>query len=252
MATHLLNERALVAAAQHGNHEAFAALVKQYQHNIYHLALRITGNREDAEDALQEALLKAYCNLARFHGKSLFYTWLVRITMNEALMKLRRSKRQGLKELAFEEIWPSISATFTGGRLSDPETCYAQVELHQALSQALSGISARLSDAFILRDVAELSVRETAAMLGLSVAGVKSRVLRARNRLRQRLGEKKPSGRNPSLLVSHPLSRLQKDSSKPRHSEPVRCSGSFAWLRTGSERSEGAQGKVRGESRPEK
>jgi len=202
MATHLPNERALVVSAQHGSHEAFAALVNCYQPNIYRLALRITGNREDAEDVSQEALVKAYFNLKRFHGKSLFYTWLVRITLNEALMKLRRSKRQGLKLLPLEEVWPSIVAASASQDVSDPETCYARVELRQTLSRALSGISGRLSDAFVLRNVAELSVRETAATLGLSAAGVKSRVLRARNRLRQRLREK-PGRHLP--LASRPL-----------------------------------------------
>jgi len=189
MAIHLSNERALVAAAQRGNHEAFAVLVNQYQQNVYRLALRITGNHEDAEDALQEALLKAYCNLKRFQGDSLFYTWLVRITMNEALMKLRRSKRQGSRQLPIDEAWPltNASSTVTGTPPIDPETWYAQVELGETLSRALNGISGRLSDAFVLRNVADLSIRETAATLGLSVAGVKSRLLRARCRLRQKL-----------------------------------------------------------------
>jgi RNA polymerase sigma-70 factor (ECF subfamily) len=189
MATHLPNERALVAAAQLGNHEAFAALVNQYQQNIFRLALRITGNHEDAEDALQEAFLKAYCNLKRFQGESLFYTWLVRITMNEALMKLRRSKRLGNRQLPIDEFLPlsNASTAFRGAEPADPERWYAQVELRETLSRALGGISGRLSDAFVLRNVADLSIKETAATLGLSVAGVKSRLLRARCRLRQRL-----------------------------------------------------------------
>lgn len=199
MATHLSNERALVAAAQMGSHEAFAVLVNQYQQNIYRLALRITGNHEDAEDALQEALLKAYCNLKRFQGESLFYTWLVRITMNEALMKLRRSKRNGNRQLPIDEVLPlsNDSSPTSRAEPSDPEKWYAQVELREMLCTALNGISGRLSDAFVLRNVADLSIRETAATLGLSVAGVKSRLLRARGRLRQRL--RKASARSGSL-----------------------------------------------------
>jgi RNA polymerase sigma-70 factor, ECF subfamily len=208
MATHLPNERALVAAAQHGNHEAFAALVNQYQQNVYRLALRITGNHEDAEDALQEALLKAYCNLKRFQGDSLFYTWLVRITMNEALMKLRRSKRQWSRQLPIDEAWPltNASAAVTSTPPADPETWYARVELRDTLSRALGGISVRLSDAFVLRNVADLSIRETAATLGLSVAGVKSRLLRARCRLRQKL--RKSSTRAGSSSVPRSLTRM--------------------------------------------
>jgi len=200
MATHLPNERALVAAAQNGSHEAFAALVNQYYQNIYRVALRITGNREDAEDALQEALLKAYCNLARFQGESLFYTWLVRITMNEALMKLRRTKRQGLRQVALDETWPPVEAIIASREMTDPEARYSRVELREAVSRALSGISGRLSDAFVLRNVTGLSVRETAAALGLSVAAVKSRLLRARSRLRRRLRQK--AVRQDAALVS--------------------------------------------------
>lgn len=202
MAAHLSNERALVAAAQLGNHEAFSVLINQYQQNIYRLALRITGNHEDAEDALQEALLKAYCNLKRFQGESLFYTWLVRITMNEALMKLRRSKRNGSRQLPIDEVLPlsADSSPIAGTEPTDPEKRYAQVELREKLCTALNGISGRLSDAFVLRNVADLSIRETAATLGLSVAGVKSRLLRARGRLRQRLSKAAARGRSFSHL----------------------------------------------------
>lgn len=189
MATHLPNEDSLVAAAQHGNDEAFMALVNHYQQSIFRVALRITGNREDAEDTLQDALLKAYSKLGSFRGGSLFYTWLVRITMNEALMKLRRTKRQGGRESSLDEALASDHApiAIAGAGPPDPETWYSQVELRETLLHALSGISARLSDAFVLRNVADLSVREIAGTLGLSVAAVKSRILRARSRLRQRL-----------------------------------------------------------------
>jgi len=204
MATHLPNERALVAAAQLGNHDAFAILVNQYQQNIFRLALRITGNHEDAEDALQEALLKAYCNLKRFQGESLFYTWLVRITMNEALMKLRRSKRNGSRQLPIDDILPlsNDSSPIGAAEPADPEKWYAQVELRETLCTALNGISGRLCDAFVLRNVADLSIRETAATLGLSVAGVKSRLLRARGRLRQRLRKPPARGGASSRMAS--------------------------------------------------
>jgi RNA polymerase sigma-70 factor, ECF subfamily len=197
MATHLRNEPALVAAAQLGNHEAFAVLVNHYQQNIYRLTFRITGNHEDAEDALQEALLKAYRNLERFQGESLFYTWLVRIAMNEALMKLRMSKRQRNRQLPIDEAWPMYngSGSATGSAPADPEAWYAQVELRERLCRALGAISGRLSDAFVLRNVVDLSIRETAAKLGLSVPGVKSRLLRARYRLRKKLS-KSPTQRS--------------------------------------------------------
>jgi len=231
MATHLSNERALVAAAQIGNHEAFAVLVNQYQQNIYRLALRITGNHEDAEDALQEALLKAYCNLSRFQGESLFYTWLVRITMNEALMKLRRSKRNGSRQLPIDDALPlsNDSSPINGMEPTDPEKWYAQIELREMLCTALNGISGRLSDAFVLRNVADLSIRETAATLGLSVAGVKSRLLRARGRLRQRLGKASARGRSLAhlgtvagkTLLSSPASRSKAGGPRGARRVPV-------------------------------
>jgi RNA polymerase sigma-70 factor (ECF subfamily) len=194
MATHLSNEHALVSAARLGNHEAFALLANQYQQNIYRLAFRITGNQEDAEDVVQEALLRAYCNLQRFQGASLFYTWLARITMNEALMKLRRNKRDGSRQLPIDDLPPlSIdSSSARGSEPVDPEKSYAQVELRETLLTALNSVSTRLSEAFVLRNVADLSIKETAAALGISVAGVKSRLLRARGRLRKKLLKTSP------------------------------------------------------------
>ena len=195
MATHLRDEAALVSAAQLGDREAFSALVNQYNRNAYRLALRITGNREDAEDSLQEALLKAYCNLKRFQGQSRFYTWLVRITMNEALMNLRR--RRSDRALPLD----SVQTTEDGmvprqfqDKGADPEELYAQAELQAELAGALKGISPRLSRALLLQSVGDYTVKETAQTLGVSVAAVKSRLARARCRLRRRLRAKGTSG----------------------------------------------------------
>jgi RNA polymerase sigma-70 factor, ECF subfamily len=189
MAMHLANEPALLSAARHGNNEAFSVLVRQYHSNIYRLAFKITQNHEDAEDSLQEALLKAYCNLKSFQGGSRFYTWLVRITMNEALMKLR--KRRSDRQLPLEDIVAPGAENPAPREIEDnhanPEMQYAEVELQEALSEALRSVSPRLSNAFVLRNLEDFSVKETAERLGLSVAAVKSRLVRARGRLRQRL-----------------------------------------------------------------
>jgi RNA polymerase sigma-70 factor, ECF subfamily len=202
MAMHLANEPALLSAARRGNNDAFSVLVRQYQSNIYRLAFKITQNHEDAEDSLQEALLKAYCNLKTFHGGSRFYTWLVRITMNEALMKLR--KRRSDRQLPLEDVLAPGADHPAAREIEDnhanPEMQYAEVELQEALSEALSGVSPRLSHAFVLRNVEDYSVRETAERLGLSVAAVKSRLVRARGRLRQRL-RKTPAGGGLELRV---------------------------------------------------
>jgi RNA polymerase sigma-70 factor (ECF subfamily) len=189
MAMHLANEPALLSAARHGNNEAFSVLVRQYRNNIYQLAFKITQNHEDAEDSLQEALLKAYCNLNTFQGDSRFYRWLVQITVNEALMKLR--KRRSNRQLPLEDVVaPGVEnpapRAFEDKR-PNPETQYAEVEPRTARSNALKSVSPRLSNAFVLRNVEDFTVKQTADRLGLSVAAVKSRPVRARGRLRQRL-----------------------------------------------------------------
>jgi len=187
MTTHLADEATLVAAARMGSHEAFSVLINQYQRNIYRLAFRITGNHEDAEDTLQEALLKAYCNLKQFQGNSRFYTWLVRIAVNEALMKVRKRKTDRFRQVSLDEL-----TQFHGVQLpreiedtsDNPEKHCAEMELQELLARTLSP---RLGQAFLLRNAENFSVKETAKILGLSVSAVKSRLTRARSRLRQRV-----------------------------------------------------------------
>jgi len=191
MATHLCNERALVAAARLGNEDAFGILIGQYRHNLYRLALRMTGNHEDAEDVTQEATLKAYCNLARFHGKSRFYTWLVRITVNEALMTLRKRRTQ--HELPWNDFAPvgDESGTLVHRDIEDPhptpEAHCAGEETRRILGEAMRTLGPVLYQAFVLQYVEEFSERETAEILGISVTAEKSRVLRARRQLQQNL-----------------------------------------------------------------
>lgn len=189
MTTHFADEAPLVDAAKTGDREAFAVLASHYYRSIYHLALRITRNHEDAEDSCQEALMKAYCNMRVFQGKSRFYTWLVRIVMNEALMKLR--KRRSARQVPLEEILQLDANTVVLGDLedqhNDPEQRYAEVEFREALASAMDSLGPRLSAAFRLRSIEERSVQETAKMLGVSMSATKSRLMRARCRLRRRL-----------------------------------------------------------------
>src|SRR5260370_40457996 len=178
MAVHLANENALLAEARVGNAEAFGTLVNQYYPNIYRLALQITGNREDAEDALQDAVLKAYVNLGQFRGNSRFYTWLVRIALNQALMKLR--KRRSGKEVPLGEVAITDGEAPVPREIEDweqnPEKCYAEAELERILAKALDGLGPRLGTVFVLRNVQDFSAKEIAEMRGLSVAAVKSRL----------------------------------------------------------------------------
>lgn len=189
MVTHLDNETALVAEARAGNANAFATLLNQYERHIYRLALNITSNPEDAEDVLQEAFLKAYTNLENFRGDSRFYTWLVRIAMNEALMKLR--KRAASRQVSLDEPIETDEKSLMPREIVDwgdnPEQRYAKSELQNILAEAIETLEPALRVVFVLRDVENLSTEETAEQLGLSTPAVKSRLLRARLKLRERL-----------------------------------------------------------------
>ena len=182
------DEAALVQRAREGDDTAFEGLVQQYQRKIYRLALNITQNDEDAEDVLQDAFLKAYTNLGKFHGDSKFYTWIVRIAVNEALMKLR--KRRGDKMVSLdEEIELGEEAVTREIAVWDgnPEQTYSREELRKLLDEAIQSLKPTFRSVFQLRDVEELSTEETAEALELSVPAVKSRLLRARLQLRERL-----------------------------------------------------------------
>jgi len=198
MPTHLDNEATLVAQARAGNADAFSTLVRQYDRYIYRLALNITGNAEDAEDVLQEALLKAYTKLGQFHGESRFYTWLVRIAVNEALMKLR--KRGSEKTVSLDEPIEGDEQDLIPREVEDwsdnPEQRYGKIELERILRETIDKLEPQFRTVFVLRDVENLSTEETAEMMGLSVPAVKSRLLRARLKARELLSQyfKKANG----------------------------------------------------------
>ncbi|HXE90610.1 MAG TPA: sigma-70 family RNA polymerase sigma factor [Terriglobales bacterium] len=182
------DELALVQAAQAGDVGAFEQLVKRYDRNIFRLAQHITQNREDAEDVLQEAFLKAYTHLGDFQGNSKFYTWLVRIAVNESLMKLRR--RRSDKTVSLDESVETEESSMpreVADWAPNPEQLYRQEELADILSRTIQGLPASFRTVFVLRDVEGLSTDETAEALGLSIPAVKSRLLRARLQLRDRL-----------------------------------------------------------------
>ena len=181
-------ELALVKAAQKGDVVAFEQLIKKYDRNVFRIAQHITQNREDAEDVVQDAFLKAYQKLDQFQGNSKFYTGIVRIAVNEALMKLR--KRKSDKLVSMDEDVETDEGTITrefADWSPNPEQQYNQAELNDILSRTIQGLPASFRTVFVLRDVEGLSTEETAEMLGLSVPAVKSRLLRARLQLRERL-----------------------------------------------------------------
>jgi RNA polymerase sigma-70 factor (ECF subfamily) len=182
------DESALVAQAKAGDQNAFAELVHRYERKIYRLAKNITRNDEDAEDVLQDAFLKAYTHLDNFKGDSKFYTWIVRIAVNEALMRLRKRKTDRSVpldepvELGEETVQREIAVWE-----DNPEQQYSQEEWRKILDEAVESLKPDFRTVFVLRDIEELSTEETAETLGISVPAVKSRLLRARLALRERL-----------------------------------------------------------------
>src|SRR5262249_24852660 len=184
------DELALVDAAKAGDVGAFEELIRRYDRNVFRIAQHITQNREDAEDVVQDAFFKAYSNLGQFQGQSKFYTWLVRIAVNEALMKLRRRRPERTVSLDEDVKTEDDSVPREVDDWSpNPEQQYSQAELREILDKTLHRLPATFRTVFVLRDVEGLSTEETAEALELSIPAVKSRLLRARLQLRERLNK---------------------------------------------------------------
>jgi RNA polymerase sigma-70 factor (ECF subfamily) len=183
-----IDESVLVTQARDGDTRAFGELVRRYEGKIFRLANHITQNREDAEDVLQETFLKAYEHLDQFKGDSKFYTWIVRIAVNQALMKLRRRKTD--RSVSLDEQIDTGEDTVVREIAAwgeDPEERFSREELGQILDGAVQSLEPPYRSVFVLRDIEDLSTEETAEALGLSVPAVKSRLLRARLQLREKL-----------------------------------------------------------------
>jgi RNA polymerase sigma-70 factor (ECF subfamily) len=182
------DEHLLVAAAKGGDLSAFNELVSRYERKIFRLTMNITRNREDAEDAMQDAFLKSYSHLKDFEGTSRFYTWLVRIAANEALMRLRKRRPN---QFSIDEPITTDDEELMPREIEDwapsPEQRYAQSEMQEILSSVIDELEPSFRTVFVLRDVENLSTEETAKIVGISVPAVKSRLLRARLKLREKL-----------------------------------------------------------------
>jgi RNA polymerase sigma-70 factor (ECF subfamily) len=178
---------ALVYSAKQGDMTAFEELIERHTAMIFRIAMNITGSREDAEDVVQDTFLKAFQHLRHFEERARFSTWLTRIAVNEALTKLRRSRRSQTISID-EEADESMSL---GDRIADwrpnPEQSYNGAQLRALLQESLASLPDHYRVVFLLRDVEGLSIADTAGMLGLSVPNVKSRLLNARLKLRQGL-----------------------------------------------------------------
>ena len=179
---------ALATEAKQGDKGAFTQLVNRYAQRVFRVARHITKNDQDAEDVLQDTFLKAYSRLGQFEGNAKFYTWIVRVAVNEALMRMRRGKNRVTVSLDQElETSDGAIQRELPAETESPEESLSRTELRESLTQAIDSLSEIYRPVFVLRDVEGLSTEETAMMLNLSMPAVKSRLLRARLQLRQKL-----------------------------------------------------------------
>jgi RNA polymerase sigma-70 factor, ECF subfamily len=182
-------EHELIERVLAGEKDLFYALIQPYERGVFLAAASILGNDADAEDAAQEAFLKAYRNLDRFRQESKFSTWLIQIAINDARMKLRKDRRHLYASMdAGQETSEGdyIPIDFADWR-EIPSEALEQSELREALNKALNSLPEKYRTVLILRDVQQMSIAETARALGISKENVKTRTSRARLQMRDRL-----------------------------------------------------------------
>jgi RNA polymerase sigma-70 factor (ECF subfamily) len=180
----------LVQASKNGDVAAFEQLVRRYDGKLFRIAQSVTHNREDSQDAVQEAFLKAYQHLGDFRGDSQFSTWLIRITLNQSLMKLRKLRRT--KEMSLNEDFGTDEDVLPREVIDwapNPEQLYGASELRNILIKTIEELRPILRAVFVLQDLEGLSTDQTAEALNLSQSAVKSRLRRARLQLRERLNK---------------------------------------------------------------
>ena len=183
-------EQDLIARVQRGQNELFYELVQPYERRVYAAALAILRNEADAEDAAQEAMLKAFANIRQFRAEARFSTWLIQITVNEALMRRRRERTVAMEAIDDrrdrEEESDYMPRDFADWR-EIPSEALERKEVRQKLAEALASLDRKYREVFVLRDMQQLNIQETADALGISIASVKTRLLRARLMLRDLL-----------------------------------------------------------------
>jgi RNA polymerase sigma-70 factor, ECF subfamily len=183
-----LDEAQLIRDAKAGKYEAFEALVHRYERKIYNVAYRLSGNRGDAEDVLQETFLKAFENLKKFRGEASFYTWVMRIAVNATLIRFRKSSHPSTITIdEFDESPEGFHPRAVVKWEENPEQKYSRLESERILRRAILRLPPIYRTVFWLRDVEEFSNADVARMLKLSVFAVKSRLMRARMELREQL-----------------------------------------------------------------
>jgi RNA polymerase sigma-70 factor (ECF subfamily) len=182
------DEAQIIASILAGNTHLFHDLIRPHERSVYAMALSLLHNEADAEDVAQEAFLKAFRNLGKFRGESKFSTWLISITLNEARGRLRSKKNVKLESLDEPR---EGEGTVTPALLRDwreiPSEALERQEIRQMLQQAITDLPLIYREVFLLRDVEDLSVNQSAEALGISIASVKVRLHRARIMLQKKL-----------------------------------------------------------------
>ena len=183
-----LSELELVRQVRDGNSDLFYQLVRPYERRVYSAAFAILRNEADAEDAAQEAIIKAFRHIKQFREESRFSTWLIQIAVNEARMRRRRNHADVMEPIADrpDETGNYVPRDFADWREIPSETLERK-EIREKLTQALASLGEIYRDVFVLRDMQHLSIEETAEALNISTASVKTRLLRARLMLRDLL-----------------------------------------------------------------
>jgi RNA polymerase sigma-70 factor (ECF subfamily) len=181
-------EESLIRRIRGGEPELFYELIRPYERRVYAAAFAILHNEADAEDAAQEAVLKAFKNIRQFRAEARFSTWLIQITINEARMRRRKQHADVMQPIVDQqdEEGNYIPRDFADWR-EVPSEALERKEVREKLAEALASLGEKYRDVFVLRDMQQLSIEDTAKMLRISVASVKTRLLRARLMLRDLL-----------------------------------------------------------------
>jgi RNA polymerase sigma-70 factor, ECF subfamily len=226
------SDSTLVAATKNGESQAFEFLVKRHEAKTFSVAFRITRNREDAQDVVQQSFHKAFMYLDRFQGKSSFSTWLTRIVINEGLMCLRKNRFR--REISLDDVKSEPEELFPveiPGRGKDPAEIYEQRENERILCEAMNQLSVEFRTVVCLR-LEERTVSETAEILGLGIGTLKARLFRARQKLRV-------------LLTRSPEFRRDRTMSKTRRPRDGGLNSHLPAERTTSRGSRAAGSKAR-------
>jgi RNA polymerase sigma-70 factor (ECF subfamily) len=183
-----LHEETLIRRIREGEHELFYELIRPYERRVYAAALAILRNEADAEDVAQEAILKAFKHIRQFRAEARFSTWLIQIAVNEARMRRRKQQAVVMEPMVNEKDEDGL---YTPRDFADwreiPSEALERAEIRQKLAEALNSLGQKYREVFILRDMQQLSIEDTAKALGISVPSVKTRLLRARLMLRDLL-----------------------------------------------------------------